>query len=55
MKNDATLKEKRVRWHENLAKDVYVEEAINVLDDLQNNSTDKTTINTVKKTKTIKS
>ncbi len=55
IKNDAALKEKRVRWHENLAKDVYVEEAINVLDDLQNNSTDKTTINTVKKTKTIKS
>lgn len=35
MKNDAVLKEKRDRWHEQLAKDVYVEEAINVLDDLQ--------------------
>nr|WP_027137191.1 carboxy terminal-processing peptidase [Gaetbulibacter saemankumensis] len=29
------LKEKRVRWHENLAKDVYVEEAVNVLEDIQ--------------------
>ena len=34
-KNDNLLKEKRDRWHESLAKDVYVEEAINVLDDLQ--------------------
>ncbi|TXE07265.1 tail-specific protease [Seonamhaeicola algicola] len=29
------LKEKRERWHNNLAKDVYVEEAINVLEDLK--------------------
>ncbi|MFI1770472.1 carboxy terminal-processing peptidase [Thalassobellus citreus] len=29
------LKEKRVRWHENLSKDVYVEEALNVLEDLK--------------------
>lgn len=35
MKNDAILKEKRDRWHESLAKDIYVEEALNVLDDLQ--------------------
>jgi carboxyl-terminal processing protease len=28
------LKEKRDRWH-GLAKDIYVEEALNVLDDLQ--------------------
>jgi carboxyl-terminal processing protease len=32
---DSILKEKRVRWHEGLSKDVYVEEALNVLDDLQ--------------------
>ncbi|HEU0136836.1 MAG TPA: carboxy terminal-processing peptidase, partial [Flavobacterium sp.] len=32
---DVTLKEKRDRWHETLAKDIYIEEAINVLDDLQ--------------------
>jgi carboxyl-terminal processing protease len=35
MKNDASLKEKRERWHESLTKDIYVEEALNVLDDLQ--------------------
>ncbi|WP_299885458.1 carboxy terminal-processing peptidase [uncultured Lacinutrix sp.] len=34
-KKDTILKEKRVRWHENLSKDVYVEEALNVLDDLK--------------------
>ncbi|MGO4817839.1 carboxy terminal-processing peptidase [Flavobacterium sp. W22_SRS_FP1] len=32
---DSILKEKRDRWHEALSKDVYVEEALNVLDDLQ--------------------
>lgn len=31
---DTVLKQKRERWHENLSKDVYVEEALNVLDDL---------------------
>jgi carboxyl-terminal processing protease len=35
MKNDVSLKEKRDRWHESLTKDIYVEEALNVLDDLQ--------------------
>jgi carboxyl-terminal processing protease len=35
MKTDVALKEKRDRWHEVLAKDIYVEEAINILDDLQ--------------------
>ncbi|KQB38471.1 carboxy terminal-processing peptidase [Flavobacterium aquidurense] len=35
MKSDATLKEKRDVWHQALSKDVYVEEALNVLDDLQ--------------------
>jgi carboxyl-terminal processing protease len=38
IQTDAVLKEKRERWHENLAKDVYVEEALNVLDDLQTKS-----------------
>ena len=32
---DAILREKRDRWHRDLAKDVYVEEAINVLEDLK--------------------
>lgn len=33
-KNDTVLKEKRTRWHSDLAKDVYVTEALNVLQDL---------------------
>lgn len=32
---DNVLKEKRERWHEMLGKDIYVEEAVNVLDDLR--------------------
>ncbi|QXP61118.1 carboxy terminal-processing peptidase [Olleya sp. HaHaR_3_96] len=32
---DTTLRDKRNRWHKNLSKDVYVEEAINVLNDLK--------------------
>lgn len=32
---DPVLREKRDRWHKNLAKDVYVEEAVNVLQDLK--------------------
>ncbi|WP_190809894.1 carboxy terminal-processing peptidase [Flagellimonas sp. S3867] len=35
---DQVLREKRDRWHKNLAKDLYVEEAINVLRDLQLNN-----------------
>ncbi|APY01542.1 carboxy terminal-processing peptidase [Lacinutrix venerupis] len=32
---DTVLKEKRDRWHESLSHDVYVEEALNVLNDLK--------------------
>ncbi|CAZ95240.1 carboxy terminal-processing peptidase [Zobellia galactanivorans] len=35
---DSVLREKRDRWHKALAKDVYVEEAVNVLEDLQKNN-----------------
>ena len=35
MKQDTVLREKRKRWHKNLAKDIYVEEAVNVLEDLK--------------------
>ncbi len=35
---DPVLREKRDRWHQDLARDVYVEEAINVLQDLQLNA-----------------
>jgi carboxyl-terminal processing protease len=35
MEKDSVLKIKRERWHENLSKDVYIEEALNVLNDLK--------------------
>nr|WP_299072878.1 carboxy terminal-processing peptidase [uncultured Allomuricauda sp.] len=35
---DSVLREKRNRWHKNLAKDIYVEEAVNVLKDLKLNN-----------------
>jgi len=35
---DSILREKRNRWHKDLAKDVYVEEAVNVLQDLKINN-----------------
>ena len=41
LNKDAVLKEKRDRWHESLAKDIYVEEALNVLDDLQSKAVTK--------------
>lgn len=50
---DETLKEKRERWHENLSKDIYVEEAINVLGDLQKGT--KASVNLKKKEKVVKS
>lgn len=45
MAKDNSLKEKRVRWHESLSKDIYVEEALNVLDDLQGKAIVKKPIN----------
>ena len=38
MKQDTTLSEKRKRWHKNLSKDMYVEEAVHVLEDLKINN-----------------
>ena len=38
IKSDLALKEKRDRWHESLSKDIYIEEAIHVLDDLQSDA-----------------
>ena len=56
MNNDVTLKEKRERWHEALSKDIYVEEALNVLDDLQSKIISKNNIPTkLKKEKLAKS
>lgn len=33
--SDTTLQKKRERWHKNLSKDIYIEEALNVLGDLK--------------------
>jgi carboxyl-terminal processing protease len=41
MEKDSSLKIKRERWHESLRKDVYIEEAINVLNDLKMTYADK--------------
>ncbi|HEU4788138.1 MAG TPA: carboxy terminal-processing peptidase [Flavobacterium sp.] len=51
---DPVLKEKRERWHESLSKDIYVEEALNVLDDLQPKSIVKTNFRIDKKEKLVK-
>jgi carboxyl-terminal processing protease len=55
MNTDPLLKEKRERWHESLSKDIYVEEALNVLDDLQTKSIVKTNIPGDKKGRLAKS
>ncbi|MCF4100868.1 carboxy terminal-processing peptidase [Gillisia sp. M10.2A] len=46
--NDTILKEKRDRWHKSLTSDVYVEEAINVLDDIKVNNIQKRKVATIK-------
>jgi carboxyl-terminal processing protease len=48
---DPILKEKRESWHESLSKDIYVEEALNILNDLQSKSIAKTNGNAPKKVK----
>ncbi len=45
---DSVLKEKRIRWHKNLAKDVYVEEAVNVLQDIIKDSMEKSRVASIK-------
>ena len=56
MKTDTNLKEKREVWHESLSKDIYVEEAINILDDLQPKvEAKKNLVNKIKKDKIVKS
>ncbi|WP_133756436.1 carboxy terminal-processing peptidase [Gelidibacter sediminis] len=48
MAADSVLKEKRDRWHKALSQDVYVEEALNVLNDLRTSYTIKKVANNVK-------
>ena len=39
---DTILAEKRQRWHQNLSSDIYMEEAVNVLEDMKTNNIKKT-------------
>jgi carboxyl-terminal processing protease len=55
VKKDPVLKEKRDRWHESLAKDVYVDEALHILNDMQNGADEKGLTNKVKSEKIVKS
>ncbi len=55
VKKDETLKEKRDRWHEALTKDAYIEEALNVLSDMQQNGSGTPGLNLKKKEKVVKS
>jgi carboxyl-terminal processing protease len=56
MKTDLALKEKRQRWHESLSKDIYIDEALNVLSDLQSKDlAKKTNVTLKKKDKLVKS
>lgn len=48
MEQDTVLKEKRKRWHESLSRDVYMEEALNVLNDLKMTYGIKTKVASVK-------
>ncbi len=48
-KDTTDLKEKRERWHQSLSKDVYIEEALNVLEDLKISYPVKKVASTVKK------
>lgn len=53
MKKDASLKEKRDSWHESLSKDIYIEESIHILNDLQTEN--NKTLAKIKKEKVVKS
>ena len=45
---DTILAEKRQRWHENLSSDVYMEEAVNVLEDMKMNNIRKSGVAQIK-------
>jgi len=51
---DASLAEKKKRWYESLSKDIYVEEALNVLDDMQPKGAKNNALTVNKKEKQIK-
>jgi len=41
MKEDTTLLEKRKRWHKSLGNDIYIEEGVNILQDLKSTDTNR--------------
>jgi len=49
VETDDDLKEKRRRWHKSLTSDVYIEEAINVLDDINLNNIRKSKLADIRK------
>lgn len=53
-KKDPTLAEKKQRWYESLSKDIYVEEALNILDDMQPKASAKNAVTLNKKEKLVK-
>ncbi|WP_029034212.1 carboxy terminal-processing peptidase [Salinimicrobium terrae] len=46
---DTVLAEKRERWHDNLASDIYMEEAVHVLEDMKMNNIKKSSLADIKK------
>ena len=52
--SDTILREKRQRWHESLSKDVYIEEAINVLSDMKMNNITRNKLADVDSKKKVK-
>ena len=41
MKQDTTLLEKRKRWHKSLGNDIYIEEGVNILQDIKSTDTNR--------------
>ena len=48
MKQDTTLVEKRKRWHKSLGNDIYIEEGVNILQDLKSTDTNRGKLANVK-------
>ncbi|RKE98373.1 carboxyl-terminal processing protease [Ichthyenterobacterium magnum] len=49
MEQDSALKDRRANWHANLSKDIYIEEALNVLNDIKMTYAIKTKVATTVK------
>ena len=55
VKDDSVLKEKRDRWHESLSKDLYIEEALHILNDMKSGKQKELSNKVVSKEKAVKS